>query len=158
MKKGIWALLIGGAFGTGFFLGGKTLVGMVNDYKMRMNRNLSNMMLLNDWLDFIYSGGSVDEYFHAHGYNKVMIYGNGYIGARLSQALAGTDIDVIAVMDKAASSNRDGEVIGVSSKIPEVDCIVITPTFYYDEIFHMLRGKTDIPIVSIQTIMEKDVI
>ena len=155
MKKGICALLMGAAFGTGFFLGGKTLVGMVNDYKMRMNRNLSNMILLNDWLDFIYSGGRIDEYFHVHKYNKVMIYGNGYIGVRLSQALARTDIDVIAVMDKTDSSNGDGGVIGIDSQIPEVDCIVITPIFYYDEIFRMLQKKTDIPIVSIQTIMEK---
>lgn len=155
MKKVICALLMGVSFGTGFFLGGKTLVGMVNDYKMRMNRNFSNMILLNDWLNFIYSGGRVDKYFHVHKYNKVMIYGNGYIGARLSQALAETGIDVIAVMDKTASSNGDGEVIGIDSQIPEVDCIVITPIFYYDEIFYMLQEKTDIPIVSIQTIMEK---
>lgn len=111
---------------------------------------------MNDWLDFIYSGGRIDEYFHTYKYNNIMIYGNGYIGARLAQALSETDIDVIAVMDKASSPNGDGKVIGIDSKIPEVDCIVITPMFYYDEIFHMLQVKTDIPIVSMYDIMKQN--
>ena len=42
-----------------------------------------------------------------------MIYGNGYIGKRLQQALIQTDIEVAAVMDKAALPNEDGLVIGL---------------------------------------------
>lgn len=44
---------------------------------------------------------------------------------RLLQALAGTDIGIIAVMDKVASSNGNGEVIRIDLQIPEADCIVI---------------------------------
>ena len=54
MKKG-YAICFTGAisFVTGFFLGGKALVGMINDYKRRMERNASNMMLFNDWREFL---------------------------------------------------------------------------------------------------------
>lgn len=137
-------------FGTGFFLGGKMLVGMINDYKTRMNRNLLNMLTFNDWLELIYSGGSVAEYFKRNGYRKIMIYGNGYLGARLVQALAGSDIEVAAVMDRAASADAEGMVIGTDSDIPAVDCIVVTPVYYYETICNMLRQRTEIPIVSIQ--------
>ena len=75
------------SFASGFFLGGKALVRMINDYKMRMERNLSNMQLFHDWLEFLYSGGSIEQYFHKHGYKKILIYGNGYIGQRLFHAL-----------------------------------------------------------------------
>ena len=68
------------------------LVSMINDDKRRMNRNLSNMTVFNDWLDFLYSGGNVAEYFLEHGYGRIMIYGNGYIGARLIPALKETEI------------------------------------------------------------------
>lgn len=156
MKKGIATGLVGIiSFGIGIILGGKMLVSMINDYKKRMERNHSNMMLFNDWLEFIYSGGSIEQYFHNHGYKKIMVYGNGYIGKRLRQALTDTDIDVVAVMDKAASSDGTDMVIGVDSLIPDVDCIVVTPIFFFDTIYDMLREKTNIPVISIQRVIEK---
>ena len=82
-----------------------------------------------------------------------MIYGNGYIGKRLQQALIQTDIEVAAVMDKAALPNEDGLVIGLDSKMPDVDCIVITPVYYYDEISGMLRKKTGLPLVTMQMLL-----
>lgn len=157
MKRGIFPLVASlGAFGIGFFLGGKMLVDMINDCITKKNRYFSNMMLFNNWLESIYSRGSIDNYFHNHGYRKIMIYGNGYVGARLFQALSGTDIEVTAVMDKAASSDSlSAEVIGINSEIPASDCIVVTPIFYYEEIYNMLSKKTDIPIISIQSVIEE---
>lgn len=157
MKKGIIAGLISlASFVTGFIIGGKVLVNMINDYKRRMKRNLSNMLLFNDWLEFLYSGGKVEQYFYNHGYKRIMIYGNGYIGKRLQQALEQTDIEVAAVMDKAVSSDERGLVTGIDSSIPDVDCIVITPVYYYDEIFSMLHKKTKLPLVNIQEIINEE--
>lgn len=153
MKKGIITGLISIiSFVVGIILGGKMLVGMINDYKMRMERNLSNMMLLNGWLEFIYSGGRIEQYFQSHGYKKVMIYGNGYTGKRLYQALEKTDIDVVAIMDKMNRSDAERILIGVDSKIPDIDCVIITPTFYYDEIYDMLRKRIKVPIISIEAL------
>ena len=56
-------------------------------------------------------------------------------------------------MDKVAPSDADGLIIGADAEIPESDCIVVTPVFYYEEIYDMLRARTDIPIVSMQTII-----
>lgn len=154
MKKGIAVgLTILVSFAAGFILGGKVLVNMINDCKRRMKRNLSNMMLFNDWLEFLYLGGKLEQYFYNHGYKKIMIYGNGYIGKRLQQALMQTDIEVIAIMDKAVLPGEEGFVIGVDSSIPDVDCIVITPIYYYDEIVSLLHKKTKLPIVSMQMII-----
>lgn len=148
-------MIVAVSFGSGFFLGGKMLVGVINDYKTRMNRNLFNMLLLNDWLDFIYSGGNVERYFLERGYHRIMIYGNGYIGARLIQALAGTNVEIAAVMDRVASGDRNEMVIGMDADIPDVDCIVITPIYYYESIYHMLKERTEIPIVSIQEVVSR---
>lgn len=157
--KNRYAMCVTGAvsFVTGFFLGGKALVGMINDYKMRMERNSSNMMLLNDWMEFLYAGGSIEQYFQKHGYKRVMIYGNGYIGQRLFQALEGTDIEVAAIMDRANSSDSEAEgiLIGVDSEIPEIDCVVVTPVFCFDEIYQMLNGKTGKPVISIDELWQR---
>lgn len=153
MKKGFAFLCTGiVSFGVGFYLGGKMLVKMINDYKLRMTRNLSNMMVLNNWLEFVYSGGNIEQYFHSRNYSRIMIYGNGYIGKRLLQALAKTDVEVVAVMDKKALLDGDSIVLGLESDIPNVDCIVVTPVFYYNEISNELRNKTNIPIIPIEEI------
>ncbi len=146
------------SFASGFFLGGKALVRMINDYKMRMERNLSNMQLFHDWLEFLYSGGSIEQYFHKHGYKKILIYGNGYIGQRLFHALEQTDIDVVAVMDQINSSDSDAEgiLIGVDSEMPDIDCAVITPMFYYDQIFHTLQTKTQCPIIAVDMLWKNE--
>lgn len=145
-----------GSFGIGFFLGGKMLVSMINDYRWRMKRNLSNMMLFNDWLHFIYTGGSFEEYFLNQGYKNIMIYGNGNIGKRFLEALSKTEIEVAAIMDKQINSLYENEkMIGIESNIPNVDCIVVTPVYYYQEIYEMLKKRTGIPIVSIQDILER---
>lgn len=159
MKNKDKRFLIGAiSFATGFFLGGKALVGMINDYKMRMERNLSNMLLFHDWLEFLYSGGSIEQYFHRHGYKKILIYGNGYIGQRLLQALEKTDIDVVAVMDQMNSSDSDAEgiLIGVDNRIPDIDCAVITPLSYYDEICHMLQKKTQCPMIAVDALWKNE--
>lgn len=159
MKSENKCFLVGAlSFVTGFFFGGKVLVGMINDYKMRMERNLSNMLLFHDWLEFLYSGGSITQYFHRNGYKKILIYGNGYIGQRLFHALEQTDIEVVAVMDQTNSSDSlaEGILIGVDSRIPEIDCVVITPVFYYEEIRHMLQKKTQCPMIAVDTLWKNE--
>lgn len=142
------------SFVAGFFLGGKALVEMINNYKIEKERNLSNMLLFHDWIEFLYSGGCVEQYFHRHNYKRILIYGNGYIGQRLYHALEQTDIDVVAIMDKQNVSDVDveGMLIGVDSDISDIDCVVITPIFYFDEIYNMLRKKTQQPIIAIDAL------
>ena len=141
------------SFGLGFFLGGKALVNMINTYKNRMDRAHTNLMILNEWLEYLYSGGIIEKYFHTHEYTRVMVYGNGYIGKRLVQALSKTDIEVTAVMDKEILAGGSEGMIGIDSVIPDSDCIIVTPIFYWDAIYDMLRKRTSIPIISIQTVI-----
>ncbi|MCI9141174.1 MAG: hypothetical protein HFH87_00960 [Lachnospiraceae bacterium] len=156
MKKRYACLAFVGIFCSGFYLGGKSLVRMINEYKKGMERNYVNMILLNNWLNFLYSGKKIEEYFHLHNYNRIMIYGNGYIGKRLFQSLMKTDIQVASIMDREVPVDTGNIVIGIESDVPEVDCIVVTPVFYYEEIVNLLNEKTKIPIISIENVIELD--
>lgn len=129
------------------------LVGMINEYKNGMDRNAANMAVMNQWLNFLYGGGEIGQFFKEHGYNRIMVYGNGNVGKRLCQALEGTGVEVAAIMDRAAPEAEGGKVIGLDSDIPKVDCIVITPAFYYDEIYAFIRSKTGIPVVSMEKLI-----
>lgn len=154
MKKRYLLTAGAGLFLSGFYLGGKCLVSMINNEKTRADRNSANMHLFNDWLTFLYADGQMEVYFHKNGFHRIMIYGFGLIGARLTQALQKTDIEIVAVMDKAAYSGVDG-VIGTEADIPDCDCIVVTPVFYYEEICSMLKERTNIPVVSVRDIWKE---
>lgn len=159
MKNRDKRFLIGAiSFAVGFFLGGKALVGMINDFKMRMERNLSNMLLFHDWLEFLYSGGCIEQYFHRHGYKKILIYGNGYVGQRLFHALKQTDIEVVGIMDQMNSSDLDAQemLIGLDSKIPDIDCVVVTPMFYYNEICQVMQKKTQCPVIAVDVLWKNE--
>ncbi len=155
MKKSAYIVGLFSFFG-GFYLGGKMLVDMINDYQTRADRNSANMMLFNEWVAFLYSGGRVERYFQENHYKRILIYGNGFAGTRLQQALEKTDIEIAAVMDKAAHADVDGAVIGVDADIPDVDCIVVTPVFSHAEIYDVLSKRTRIPIVSISEILNRE--
>lgn len=151
MKKGLIVSITGVcSFGIGFFFGGKMLVGMINDSKRGMKRSSANMLVFHDWIEFIYNGGHIDKYLNDNDYSKVMIYGGGYVGRRLKQALENANIEVTAVMDKMNANGQDGAMLGVDDKVPDVDCIIITPVSYYDEIYNMLQKRTKIPVISIE--------
>lgn len=154
MKKRYLLSAGAGLFLSGFYIGGKCLVSMINNEKTKADRNSANMHLFNDWLAFLYAGGQMEAYFHTNGFRRIMVYGNGLIGARLTQALQKTDVEIVAVMDKAAYSGADG-VIGTEADIPDCDCIVVTPVFYHEEICSMLRERTNIPVVSVRDIWKE---
>lgn len=155
MKRGAITCMTGMiSFGTGFFLGGKMLVDMINDYKAGMERDQLHFSLADQWLELLYEGRKIDAYFHEKGYHKIMIYGYGNLGRRLLQAFEHADIEVVCVMDQGAHE-KTGTVVGIDAAIPDVDCIVVTPVAHFDSIFQMLRQRTDIPIISIQEVLEE---
>ena len=143
-------IVILGTFAGGFFLGSKILVNMINEYKSGMERSSSNMKVFHQWLSFLYSGGQIETYLRERHYSRIMIYGNGYVGKSLLQALEKTDISVAAGMDRNVPVESDDMIIGTDSIIPDVDAIVVTPVFYFNEICSMLREKTELPIISIE--------
>ena len=149
------ALLAFASFVSGFYLGGKSLVGLVNKYKDDSMRNRTNMEILGKWLEAVYEGGSVGNYFKTHNYKNILIYGNGLTGQILYRALKNSDIKVVAIMDRQVSVNSEGILTSADSDIPDADCIVITPIYYYNQIYSSVRVRTKIPMVSVEEIFDK---
>ncbi len=157
MRTGFTVLLSGIAGAVaGAFLTGKKVSKLVNARKKKSDGQAATMHFFNQWLSAKQAGKCLADYFIQNHYKKIMVYGMGYIGERFVDELEESGIEIVAAMDRDASSIfADVPVIGVDVEIPEVDCIVVTPVFYFDEIYHMLRQKTEYPIVSIKDVLEK---
>lgn len=108
----------------------------------------------NKWIKNKNMGISVLDYFERNGYESVAIYGMGELGKRLYEELKNQGKTVTFVMDRKASGIDPGlRICGIDDEIPEVDVIVITPTFDYASIEEQLKKVTSAKIISIKDVV-----
>jgi len=111
-------------------------------------------MCFDQWLRLRQEGKNLAEYFKREGYHTVAIYGMKELGERLYDELEGTGIIVQYIIDKNADQiYADVEVKTPDEKLDQVDAIVVTAVYYFDEIEEMLSEKVDYPVISLEDIL-----
>lgn len=155
MMKGIVSVLsalvggIAGASVAGSIFNKKTVEA--NQYA---NKHLAIMQVMNQWIIAKQNNKSLADYFKANGYKTVAIYGMSYLGERLVDELAGSEVEIKYAIDRNADNVfAEFEVLKPDEDLPSVDVIVITPIFYFDEIENGLAEKVDSDIVSIEDVI-----
>lgn len=109
---------------------------------------------LNQWLNNKDTGKSSEDFFKRNNYKTVAIYGMGEIGNRLYNELKNSDIKIKYVIDQSIDYlNQEIPVVSPEDRLEEVDVIVITPTFAYEEIKSRLSKKVNCPIISINEVL-----
>lgn len=111
--------------------------------------------MLNQWLMLKQEGRSLEKYFVDNGYKTVAIYGMGEMGNRLYDELKdSTEVTMkYAVDQNAASTYSEMDVIDKDEDYEEVDVMVVTATFAFDDIAEELSEKVDFPIVSLEDVV-----
>lgn len=155
MKKGTIALLstlagaIAGAAGSGY------LIGKQVDHKSaKVDKFKSYYNMLNQWIILKQEGKSLSKYFKLNNYKTVAIYGMGEMGNRLYDELKNSDIEVKYAVDQNASSTySELEVMDKEDDFDNVDVMVVTATFAFDEIEEEISEKVGFPIVSLEDVV-----
>lgn len=159
MKKSTSVLLstiIGGTAGA--------IGGAINVYRReRKQLNLERKTTQKDneilkayshWIRRKQKGESLVGYFKRAGYKKIAIYGMHYLGESLVSELEDSDIEIVCAIDKYAELRyTDLPLYKPDESIPEVDAVIVTAFFYFDEIKNMLLNKMHCPIISIEDII-----
>ncbi len=111
---------------------------------------------LNRWLAKRQEGICLDSYFKENGYESIAIYGYKELGERLYDELKATDVKVEYIIDKAADNIYAGvDAYTPDDVLPDVDAVVVTASYYFDEIEEMLRDKLACPIFSIDDVVNQ---
>lgn len=111
-------------------------------------------MAFDQWLRIRQEGKTLVEYFERNDYKTVAIYGMKELGERLYDELQDSGITVRYVIDKNADAiYADVDVITPDDELEQVDVIVVTALYYFDEIEEMLSEKVDYPVVSLEDIL-----
>lgn len=155
MKKGIVIVLsvivgvILGVFGVGYVLSKENTLQSkkVDKYKGYYN-------LLNQWLILKNEKKEVKQYFINNNYNTIAIYGMGEMGCRLIEELENSDIEIKYTIDKKSGGlYANVEVLDMDDDLEEVDVVVVTATFAFDDILCELEKKLNCPIISLEDLL-----
>ncbi|MDF2802136.1 MAG: hypothetical protein K0S61_2039 [Anaerocolumna sp.] len=155
MKKGITVTIsailgaIVGAAGTSYLKKHKTNTAPEKIDKFRGYYNL-----LNEWLILKQSGKSLESYFIANEYNTIAIYGMGEVGLRLYEELKDSSICIRYAIDKNDTQTYpELDVLEIDDALEEVDVIVVSAIFAFDEIENELKKRVNYPIVSLDEVI-----
>ena len=153
MKKGFAVLT--GAIG---FIGGAVLMGRMasknlSEWKKMSDKFFSNMILFNQWMMAKQSGKNIADYLEKNNYKKIIIYGMSYIGERLVDELNNTKIEIVAGVDRNAKGIfANMPMLLPDEDMPEADCMIVTPVFFFDEIKEKMESRFSNPIISFEDI------
>ncbi len=130
------------------------------DLELRKAKNLADkylvlFLLMNEWVKIKQMNLSVADVLVKQGYRRIGIYGMSYVGQRLVDELENTDIEINFCIDKntAGSIYKSKKVTTLDSIDDNVDCIVVTPVFYFDEIAKEIKAKVRVKVVSLEEII-----
>lgn len=154
MKKGVAVLTGILGFAGGAFITGKMISNISNEWKNKSDKNFANVLLLNQWMMVKQSGKNLKDYFEKNNYKRIVIYGMGYSGERLVDELKDTGIEVIAGVDRNAKGIFSSmPVQSPEETIPDADCMVVTTSYFFDEIADKMSKKCSYPIISLEDIL-----
>lgn len=125
------------------------------DLLIRYNKFKEYYYLLHRWMLLKEENINLSRYLIKHGYYQIAIYGMGEMGKHLMKELKETDIKVLYAIDQNKPIYPNIEIISTDDQLPQVDAVIVTATYDYDEIWTKLKEKVKYPIVSLFEIISE---
>lgn len=140
---------IGGAATAGSYMEKK-----VKGWKNLSDKHLALFLLMNEWMKTKQEGKSIVKYFEQNDYKSIAVYGLSYIGERVLDELKGSGVEIKYAIDRNADSiYADVDLYSLEDNLPDVDVVVVTAVYFYDEIYDNLIDKVNCPVVSLEDIL-----
>lgn len=155
MKKvagSVGTALFGILFGGGMI--GSIAVKEMKKVKKMSDKHLALFLMMNQWVKVKQDGKNLASYFEKNNYKKIAIYGMSYAGETLVNELKDSQVEVKYGIDKnPACIYSDMEIYTLDNYLKEVDVVVVTPIFFFQEIKEQLSRVLDCPIISLEDIL-----
>lgn len=121
----------------------------------RIDKFVKYFGLLDRWLWLKLQNKNIKTYFEKENYHSIAIYGIGEIGNRLFEELTRTsDIEIKYAIDSIDDKLHSVlKVYSQNDELPQVDVIVVTVDYIFEQIKEKLAKKTDCPIISIDNVV-----
>lgn len=142
----------------GFLLGLRTSTRKA-DKKTAKNqelaeKNKTQFFVTLQWLKLRQAGKNISNFLSERGYKKVAIYGMSYIGERVLFELKNAGIEVAYGIDKRAGGvASEIDILSTDDNLPRVDAVIVSETFFFEDVEPMLSEKLSCPVISLEEIV-----
>lgn len=129
--------------------------GIIRQWRENSDKYLMSTKLFSQWLANTQKGKTLEGYFRKNHIRTIAIYGMSYLGQRLSDELKNSAVTVSYVIDKNAKDTAsDVRLITPQDELEPVDAIIVTATYYYDEIKRLLKSKAGYRVISLEEVIQ----
>lgn len=123
-------------------------------FDRRLIRYQRDVKALDIWMSIKEQGKSIASWLKEHGWNRVAIYGLGYLGRHLLAELENSEVEVVYVVDQNANHIFVRcPLYNLRTDLPNVDAMIVTPAGQYDTIRHDIRRFVDYKTISLEHIL-----
>lgn len=155
-KRKILPVLLGMLIGAvcGAAAAWKVMGRGIDRWKELVDKNYVLFLLMNKWMKTKQGGRHIREYLEENNYKSVAVYGMSHVGKCLLEELKDCGVQIKYAVDRnGAAVNSDIKIYTPEDALPEVDVMIVTAVYYYNEICNNLKDKVTYPIVSLEDIL-----
>lgn len=126
----------------------------INRIRQISDKHLALYLMMVKWVEIKQEGKRLADYFYKRGYSSIAIYGMNYVGKRLLRELRDSNVEVRYGIDQRAEEiYADINIVTADEKLSDVDAIVVTPVYFFDEIKNKLSMASNYPVISLEDIL-----
>lgn len=119
----------------------------IDKYEMYYN-------LMERWLTIHEEGRTIPQVLETMGFSTIAVYGLGKIGKHVIYEMKGSNVNVQYAIDRVRSGKYDSVIVkNVDEPLPEVDAVIVTTIYDFEEVEEMLVKKVHYPIISLEEIL-----
>lgn len=124
---------------------------------LRVARITANYNVLKRWFVLKQHNKTLKSYFEKNNYRRIAIYGMSDLGKYLLEELADSSIKVVCGIDKRAERlTFRVPVLTMEEIFPDVDAIIVTAVYFFQEIKEALRKKVNCPVLSLEDVLDAE--
>lgn len=122
---------------------------------IQYNRVKRNFLLLWDWKDIeSMNCQGLDSILQKKGYNRIIIYGWGYLGEQLYKELRDTLIEVKGILDRKHVSNfYKISSYTLHDELPDADAVIVTVSYDIERIKKDISEIAAYPILDLEELL-----
>lgn len=122
--------------------------------EQRANKFVKYFNLLITWMQNANALGNVEDFFERHRFKSIAIYGAGKVGMLFYDLIKESKkFEVKYFIDRSSKKLEEVKVYTINQKFPDVDVIVVSAIFDYENIKMLLGKKTKSSIVSLEDVI-----
>lgn len=117
---------------------------------------MENMITLSKWVEVLHEGKAIADYLKKNQIESVAIYGMGVLGERLLEELIISEVNIVYGIDRNFQKKYENLIMrSPDETFQDVQCIIVTPVYYYHVIKRNLEQRTKAKVVSLQEVLDE---